>query len=897
MNKSTDSQSGSQQGDSRLKEFLRRASPILAAERGWNERSQLKIKSLAEDLQLPDDLYDIAVTRLQQGNLEFDERFSKYEQSFIRYLHQQFSKSTTTVLTAAHETKAIRIARREYEIPQARARQLVRQVAEQLGVSRVSKLDAVEYVAGIVDEQIGDNTFVPDSVRGRIYQASRKWGVDRKQVEILIDNRIAANRQVAVPDHPKGVRLVAAVIALLVILAMFWAIQKFVVGTLGDIEPNPPATGSKEETTGGTSVSQSLPRWWASETAEHFRSFAADNRAARFPHELLKSDRDGDRLAGYESIAQLIRENRGDFCQQCIRMFALFFADESFAVCQRMSPLISEFGEMQTGPLPQNTRRFQDIYRAADMIAACLEFPVTVNKEALLDEIAFQVTGQSIYPPSTTRRDGDWFRKTHRQTIAKRQWRYLHSASFSQPEQAANLIDQLGDLTREEGILQHPDEYSTAFHLLSIRPGVWTSMRRTLQRAIDQASEDQLRELYLQKNESSIPELQSWMGKRLAQRLEIGTDRLTARRIDEAIEAKLNLATSRAGALRPRWQRLHDHAPVQRLIRDELAATPANIGLAVHYTTIAILIDLAEKSGDQGIVARADGLFEETPRNLAVRSSPVSANLPVYRRIQRRALPSDIRAFNEAIEKLQDSRSNADRVNARAFEQLARAAPGIRDVTHEQALMLAAYILEASETSELVAIEKYCSQMRHWPNLALALADQLIQTEGSVDQALTSTSILFGFQPQIDQQDWRKALRIQVLHRVAEGLRHTAEVQGHDERYQWNELRSLLMTHYRLRCVAVGLPGARVSAALNPAELTGMLAEALSPDSLEQTRRKLLSNQYIAQNEMQLFALHGRVLCTLNGMIDEGKRENDNIGTAIMENEICILKSLLRNEP
>ena len=62
--------------DSRLNEFLRCASPILASERGWNERSQLKIKSLADDLNLPEDLYAIGVERLQQGEFVFKEKLS-----------------------------------------------------------------------------------------------------------------------------------------------------------------------------------------------------------------------------------------------------------------------------------------------------------------------------------------------------------------------------------------------------------------------------------------------------------------------------------------------------------------------------------------------------------------------------------------------------------------------------------------------------------------------------------------------------------------------------------------------------------------------------------------------------------------------------------------------------
>ena len=73
MNRTTDSTSEPRYEDSRLREFLRRAAPILAAERGWNERSQLKIKALAEDLKLPEKLYQIGIVRLRDGKLRYEE--------------------------------------------------------------------------------------------------------------------------------------------------------------------------------------------------------------------------------------------------------------------------------------------------------------------------------------------------------------------------------------------------------------------------------------------------------------------------------------------------------------------------------------------------------------------------------------------------------------------------------------------------------------------------------------------------------------------------------------------------------------------------------------------------------------------------------------------------------
>ena len=893
MSKSTDPQSEPRQGDPRLSEFLRRASPILAAERGWNERSKLKIKSLAEDLKLPDDLYEVAVQRLQTGELRFEERFSVYEQSFIKFLHKQISSSDNSVLTAAHETKAIRIARRRFEIPQVRARQLVRRVAEQLGMSRVSKLDAEEYVAAIIDDQIGDATSVPDDIRGRIHEASGKWGVEPNQVEILIRNRIEANRHASIPNSPWKIRVVAAVLSLGFMLCMVWAAQKFFSGTM-NTGTNFGDSDSGESGDLVRPVFVPAPRWWSSETAEQFRSFTAETRAARFPHEVLKSDLDTDRLIGYQRIVDLVTEQRGDFSNQCTRLYARFFLDESDSVCRKMSELILQVGAIPTGPLPSNVRRFSNAWRASDLLNACRQLPLTEQKMTLLDDVSVQLTGISIRQPN--------FVQLNKQAIAALHWQYLNTNSYSYPDRAARLIDPLGDLTRRELETPNPAEYTAVVSLLIVRPGVWNTMRRSLERVIETANDDQLRFLYLQKSKSRIPELQSWLGKRLAERLDIQTDRLTSRRIDEAIEKRLNLTASETGQIRLGWKRVRDNKTVQKLLNGSIDANPQSIGQAVHFATVAFLMTRANQTGDQSLIKKGDELLANGPRNLSVRTEELAKNLPVYRRIQRRALPSDIRTMENSLGKLSDPDAHSSQAKATAFEQLARAAPRLRDIPYERALKLARYMLEADEISELVAIEKYCSQMRHWPNLALAMADQITNSKGSIDQALTCATVLTGFQAQVTDENWRPVLRDLVLQRTALGLRHTAEVQGHDKRFQWNELRMLLMEHYRIRCVVNGVPASETSAANSPAELAQLFAQSLAGEDEIVRRslsRKIEANRYLARNEMQLFVWHGKLLIReLHREVAEPAEPGPPHGVAqsLLENETEMLRHFLLDD-
>lgn len=889
MSKSPDFQSEASSGDPRLQEFLRRASPILAAERGWNERSRLKIKSLADDLNLPQELYDLAVTLLKKGELLFEDRFTTYERAFLKHLHRQFTKSGESVLTAADETRAIKLARRDFEIPQIRARQLVRRIAEQLGMSRVSKLDAVEYVANVVDELVGDATVVPDNTRQRIAEAGKKWGVEANQVEILIRNRIEANRPTRPSPAPWKIRFLAATASLLLMLALVWISQWMLGGEwYGAPRENTPPTDPS-----GSSVpppdTPSWPVWWSTETKNQFADFTADHRAVRFPHPLLLADQEGDRLTGYQAIVDLIRLDGGEFSQRCVQLFAQFYQDESASVCRQMGDILIQLGP-SGDRLPSNIRGFAKTWQAVDLLNACLERPLPENKLTLLDDVTRKLAGVSVRQPD--------FSDQMRAAVIQQQWRLLKSRSQDEPERAANLIDGLGDLTRQQSSLANPAEYAAVVNLLTIRPGVWNAMRQSLERALETADEDQQRYLYLLENNSGIPEFQAWLGTRLAERRGIAAQRLTALRLDEALQVSLSLNSGQGRGMQPRWRQLMENRQVQRLLRESPAATPQTIGEAVHFATIAMLLWQSEKTGDPGLVARADELLQSGPRLLTVRSRPSSADYPVYRRIQRRALPSDIRVLEDSLQKLSDPQAFTDQTLATAWERLSRSAPRIRDLSWDQAQSLARYMLEANATSEVVAIEQYGSQMRHWVNLCLALADQVMETDGRIDQALTCSSILLGFQPSADPQEWRPALRDQILQHVAGGLRHTAEVQGFDSRFQWNELRNLLMDHYRIRCHLLRVPGARSSAAVSPAELAELLVRYWpGQESGEQVDARISSNRYVARNEMQLLALHGGSL--LDGMADPdnpAQKGEAQKGDARFAAPTDLPQSLLANE-
>ena len=891
MNRTTDSTSEPRYEDSRLREFLRRAAPILAAERGWNERSQLKIKALAEDLKLPEKLYQIGIVRLRDGKLRYEERFTVYERAFLEKLENDFRKTSTTVFTAAQEKHVLQIAATEYQIPEPQARKLIREVAEQMGVRRVSRLDAIEYVRQLIDEQLGQGTALSETAYSRIEKAAKKWGVAEEQ----LDELIRAGQQKRTQPHQsptrRWTRILAGLVLALLILAGLWAARTWLIGNTPVAKTSENSSKKSVDTTKATS-SPTTPAWWSLQTTEQVAALLADHRVMRFPTQLLRSESAKQRLDGYAEILNLSGSSDLDFSIQCRLLFALLFQDETFPVCQKMAEMMQQAAEIPAGPLPSNLRAFSRGWQIIDLLLKCHELPISKEKNELLRSVALQVTGTDSAVPD--------FPQRLTQAYADLQWRFLKTASHTNPELAAGLLDSLGDLTRQHLPAASPLEYSTGVNVLSLAPAAWPKMKQTLGRMVATSTQDQLRFLYLTKQQSSDVEFQAWLGARLANQLGINTSSLTPQRTDKVLEERLGLSSVISdNKISTPWQRLQEDRDLISLLENDSPATASAIGNAVYFGTISLLLAEGDKRNSPTLIERAEQLYSEGPPNLLTRLRSGDNNLPNYRSIQRRALPSDIRALDNALKKLKAPSDNTDQINATAFERLTRVAPRIRDIPWTSATEVARFLLEATGTSELVEIEKNLSQLQHWPNLALALAEQIQTTEGDRDQAMTCVSLLLDFQPQLTGANWRRQLSQQIRRQAALGLRNTAELQGSDTRFQWNELRSLLVEHYRIRCAVSGIGGAAYSATQSPAELASLwaLGRAKTSNSIttqQTTERKVESNRYLRENDMQLFALQARLaIDSFAATPASSAVQPTDIREAILANELGFLRSQL----
>ena len=90
--------------DSRLETFLRKAGPILAAERGVTKAASLKLRALADELRLPEPLFEQAVSDL--GRDWAKRQLSRNEREFAAFVRKELQALPRQILTERLEQRA-----------------------------------------------------------------------------------------------------------------------------------------------------------------------------------------------------------------------------------------------------------------------------------------------------------------------------------------------------------------------------------------------------------------------------------------------------------------------------------------------------------------------------------------------------------------------------------------------------------------------------------------------------------------------------------------------------------------------------------------------------------------------------------------------------------------------
>ena len=783
---------------------MRKAAPIIAAERGMNANSRLKLRSLASDLRLPNDLYEAAILELNKAASD-DQKLSTYERGYVKFLRAQFKKLKHGILSARMEKRALEIGTTKFQLDAERARQLIRREATQKGIGRISESDAEEHVEQLCADVIGKDRFVNKDQRNRMHAGGKQWGVDRDRVDAIVEQLIKQNRarpKTAQIPYVRSVSLLATLTIVAVICALILWNQR---NRGGNANKNQSNSVSKIDPTAPQKLVQ--PDWWNGELFTKMTKLYRDSGGIRPIVDQLVSEDTSIRQNGYLELCDriVLSENWGQADIEELRWFGrLFDREPSTTIANQLRDQTLGYLRLDSTELPTTDLTFrygpQANRLAWVLFENCREGP---RREAMEASLA-QATG--VFPGD----DRTQYLDESGRSLERRNWQSLIDFGWSDPQRTITLLESLRSLPSklaDSERIQYQSE--VLLFLLQSNDRQWTRISTTLAPVLRQCSNEQLRLWFELTKQTKNDSLATWLATRIAERMQV---RLKTTRLPEMIATLRRLPamqTEREKEVSSRWNRWRELYQ-QNLPPSESgsSASPENIAKSAYFATLALIL------GNATINENANGvsweLFDELvgegiPRLDRTYSFFEKSQGSLFRSVDKPANAVDKRTRSTAIEKIRDYKRQRKSALATSIKSLGTVARRFPDVNPGDARHLASYFLSDLSDEEFLAVQQLTIQVRHWPNLLLAICDAIPESSASADQLIGITSLLTGSRIELSGgPSWRNEVRESVMRHISRSLNKTLKNKNDSVDTQWDRLEVYLAKLAALRGVAFG---------------------------------------------------------------------------------------------
>ncbi len=404
----------------------------------------------------------------------------------------------------------------------------------------------------------------------------------------------------------------------------------------------------------------------------------------------------------------------------------------------------------------------------------------------------------------------DDFVVTSERQIANEQWNRLFQTAWREPTQASVVLEPLIELTRSILPNDTLNGYRDDAVVAILRNDVsrWNVLQNQIRETIETTDASRLSEWISIFESSNDSECQVAIGGVLLPRL--GTH-AKSRRHEDIVEAISSFSlNSRNEAIRPIMERskkinLLFAKSIDSLPSRNEPATPDQIAHVALLTNIewafCLAIENATHIDDESFsdVDRLIGL--PTPRLRDLISLPIDRKIATGEKSSS-AMASDKRRFENAIRRIGNQDATTNGLKMLAMKDLSQISHRFEDISYVDAQTIEAFLLSSVEREELLGIEQLIDSFSHWPNLALAIADQIPNSNTDIDQALTIARLLLHRDLELGRSnDWKMKLQQSILAAVSSDV--TSQVQRDPDaaNSNWNRLRIYLLDLYRERFV------------------------------------------------------------------------------------------------
>lgn len=820
--------------DPLLETLLARARPIIAEERGLNHRSRVKIQALGKKMKIPAAVVDQALQLLHgappvQLAIDPHRAETQYEKAFARTMTQKVSAIPGRILTTKIEEKAISIGTRKYQLSETQARNIIRRVAEELGVPRVTLTEAERHIEQEIADVIGDQTWIAGDKKDRLIRNGKRLGVTREQTESIIQRHLQFNFQQAQFERKltDWLWIVAACILAGTGLALYVFFQ------LQDVQRGKQAEKRNEEKkrTAETEASTSppttteSPRWWDDSLKLLFEKTRFSVSGFPEVHDALKSDAPNRRAEAYAALFELGADKvNPEFVRERVAKVipGLYQSEPDATAYQGLLRGFETSIKMPTGSIPPAVDFFRRAFWALELLNEI------VGSESLEDEkvVAIQrmiepLTGQTF----DLNLSANARLETQRQILVEKYFSQLADVGDSAPAIAPQVFENLEELAGAElpADRMQACRYRFVASFLRADHGNWKSCVALITDTIDAGSPEQLA-FFVDLMESTGDEsLQLLLEELLMERagLTMESDSL-AELVNELREALDIPAVSRAEQKESRTESLqrlmlafHDRWSAQSSQLDKRESAQLLLESA-YLTTLVWLTDspeteILDRLLEQGMpsldqpdyVARVQGWTGDSGPD-GGETSEMEDRAPTDRTAEEILAREQT---NRAFDLLKRFRILQPEQRIDALRQIVNWASRRSQLTVEEADILAEYLFARKRADEQQIVLQSLVEFRHWPRLLIAAADLLEpgsrEATGNVllrDTCLSVASLLLDRDLTGEKENWESRTADRLVQRARELLlTRISRPMGGDGIDRSQVLQETIEFFYRLR--------------------------------------------------------------------------------------------------
>lgn len=665
-----------------------------------NATSRLKLRSLADDLKLPDDLYEAALLELNKAAPD-DQQLDTYERGFVKFLRAQFNNVPHRILSARMEKRAIDLAKSKFDIDKNRARELIRAEAISKGIGRISQSDAEEHVEQLCSDLIGDDRVIDEKKRERMQSAAQQWGVGKDRVKSIVDQLLKQNQQQYRPVQPLYTKSIA-ILATATIIAVVGAIVLWNNRLANQRKRNADDPADRQSNL----VKQgelTQPVWWSGELFTELASMYVDSGGLRPILDQLNSDNPVVREKGFVELADriVLSEDWSDKELADLRWFGLLHDREpSELVANAFFQQTIGYLRLENGKLIDNELLIKHGAQANRL--AYLIFSNCSDK-ARQEIIGNEIAQWTDLPPDLANKK---YIEAATRNLQRKYWQNLIDFGWSDSKQTIakfeTLLKHSQAIPRTE-LVEYQSE--VLLYLLQADPGPWPRVAVPLQNALANCSIGQLRLWFNLARTTDKGVFADWILKQLVERLKVQSRSSRFSDMVAALRRTDELQTAEERQLSQRWQQWQEfESKFQGRTWQPGGKSPERIAGTAYLGTLAMILASQEWLGNTGDdrFALFDQLVQEgLPRLDRTLSFVDSAGTTIFRVVEKQATAVDKRSRTLALEKLRDFPNQRSATLVASVKSLASVASRFPDVNPGDAVALSRYFLSELDDSTL----------------------------------------------------------------------------------------------------------------------------------------------------------------------------------------------------